>query len=401
MILSSILQQIVEAQRGNLDQLDTGLKREALQRLPDLSAHALIVTGIRRCGKSTLLFQLLKKKYPGALYLNFEDPRLYDFGRNDFTRLDEVIIGYKTKVLFFDEIQIIPDWERYVRQKLDEGFKMVITGSNASLLSGELGTKLTGRHITKELFPFSFPEYCSFNDLPSSEKTLLEYMETGGFPEYVKAKDTEILNQLFDDILIRDVTVRHGIRDLKTLQRLALYLVSNAGKLITGNRLKTMFEMGANSTALEYLSHLESAWLFQFVPKFNYSLRKQLANPRKVYSVDTGLVTVNSASFTEDRGHKFENLVYLHLRRRNPEIYYFAEKGECDFIVFSNRKIWDVIQACYILTPDNLDRELNGLLEAIAFFKLKQGTIVTRNQKDRYEKNGLIVKVVPAHEYMG
>src|SRR6202035_606628 len=143
MILFSVLKQIIEAQRENLDLQDTGLKREALQNFPDLSAHALIVSGIRRCGKSTLLSQLLKKKYPGALYLNFEDSRLYDFDRNDFSRLDEVIKNDKSKVLFFDEIQIVPEWERYVRQKLDEGFKIVITGSNASLLSRELGTRLT------------------------------------------------------------------------------------------------------------------------------------------------------------------------------------------------------------------------------------------------------------------
>ena len=399
MLLVSSLHQIIEAQKGNLLQHDTGLKREALQTLPDLSSHALIVSGIRRCGKSTLLFQLLKGKYPEALYLNFEDPRLYDFERNDFSRLDEVIKGFKSNVLLFDEIQIITEWERYVRQKLDEDYKLVITGSNASLLSRELGTKLTGRHITKELFPFSYREFYLFNQLKPSEESLLHYMKMGGFPEYVRQGTDEILNQLFDDILVRDIAVRYGVRDIKTLQRLALYLVSNVGKLITANKLKTMFDVSA-STILEYLSHLEYAWLLHFVPLFSYSHKKQVVNPRKVYAIDTGLVNVNSGAFTEDSGRKFENLVFLHLRRNHKEIYYFSEKGECDFIVCEKGKVQEVIQVCFQLTPDNLDRELNGLMEALTFFKIKQGTLITVNQKDRFEKDGMIANVIPCYEYM-
>jgi len=367
--------------------------------LPDLSSHALIVSGIRRCGKSTLLFQLLKGRYPEALYLNFEDPRLYDFEQNDFTRLDEVIKGFNTKVLLFDEIQIIKEWERYVRQKLDEGYKLVITGSNASLLSRELGTKLTGRHITRELFPFSYQEFILFNQSTPSEESLLQYMKTGGFPEYVKQGTDEILNQLFDDILVRDIAVRYGVRDIKTLQRLALYLISNVGKLITANKLKALFEISA-STVQEYLSHLEYAWLLHFVPIFSFSPKKQLVNPRKVYAIDTGLVNVNSGAFTEDSGRKFENLVFLHLRRNYKEIYYFSEKGECDFIVCEKGKVREVIQACFQLTPDNLERELNGLLEALRFFKLKEGVLITANQKDRFEKEGMVVNAIPYHEYI-
>src|SRR5690606_19681588 len=149
---------------------------------------------------STLLFQLLSKQYPDALYLNFEDTRLYEFEIQDFIRLDEIIRERNYRVLMFDEIQIIPEWERYVRQKLDEGYKLVITGSNASLLSRELGTKLTGRHVMQELFPFSYHEFCLFNKLKPSQKSVLSYLETGGFPEYVKRAIDEILNQLFDDI---------------------------------------------------------------------------------------------------------------------------------------------------------------------------------------------------------
>lgn len=400
MILQSAIAQVIETQKVNLSQKGPGLKRDALATLPNLSAFALIVSGIRRCGKSTLLFQLLKERYPDALYLNFEDPRLYEFGPTDFARLDESIKASGSNVLFFDEIQIIPEWERYVRQKLDEDYKLVITGSNASLLSRELGTRLTGRHITKELFPFSYHEFCAFKGLSYDKSSLLNYLESGGFPEYLKQGIPEILNQLFEDILIRDIAVRYGVRDVKTLQRLAFYLLSNVAKLITGNRLKTLFEIGSTSTVMEYLSHLEYSYLLQFVPKFSYSLRKQIANPRKVYAIDTGLINVNSGSFSEDNGRKFENLVYLHLRQKYREIYYFVEKNECDFVIINNSKLVEAVQVCFELNPDNINRELDGVVEALTFFNADEGFIVTLDQTDRLEKNGKVIHVLPAHHYL-
>jgi uncharacterized protein len=400
MILQSTIHQIIESQRENQLSRPIGLKRGALQELPTLSSFALIVSGIRRCGKSTLLFQLLKEKYPDALYLNFEDIRLYEFEKKDFIRLDKIVALASTKVLLFDEIQIVEGWERYVRQKLDEGFRLVITGSNASLLSKELGTKLTGRQVTKELFPFSYKEFNQFNKLKPSVDSLTQYLHTGGFPEFVKQGINEILNHVFDDILIRDIAVRYGLREVKTLQRLALYLVSNVGNLITANRLKSMFELGSANTITEYLAHLEDSYLFQLVPKFSYSQRKQLVNPRKVYTIDTGMITVNSSSFTDDDGRKLENLVYLHLRRKFKEIYYFSERKECDFVVFKNGAPVDAVQVCFDLNADNLDRELEGVLAALAELQLKEGRIVTLDQKDEYEKDGRIIKVIPCHEFL-
>ena len=400
MVLENVISNVIEAQKANMDVLDLGLHRNSIKTLPDLTSHALIVSGIRRCGKSTLLYQLLKERHPEALYLNFEDTRLYDFDPSDFVRLDKVVRESKSKTLFFDEIQIIDRWEVYVRQKLDEGSKIVITGSNASLLSRELGTKLTGRHITRELFPFSYAEFSAFAGSDPSEESVLSYLQTGGFPEYIKSGLDEILHHLFEDILIRDIAVRYGVRDVKTLQRLALYLVSNVGTRITGNRLKGMFESGSTNTIMDYLSHFEYTYLFHFVPKFSYSLRKQLVNPRKVYASDTGLINANSGSFTDDLGSRFENLVFLHLRRQFKEIYYFAEKGECDFVVSEKGAVKQVLQVCYELTADNLDRELNGLFEAMDFFKLKAGTIVTLHQTDEFERDGKKISVVPAKEYL-
>ncbi|MTI88454.1 MAG: ATP-binding protein [Balneolaceae bacterium] len=399
MILKSVLKEIAAVQKSNLLKLSTGLKRHQLDVMPELASHALIISGIRRCGKSTLLHQLLKKKYPDAFYLNFEDPRLYDLELNDFTRLDELIAERESKALFFDEIQVVEGWERYVRQKLDEGFYLVITGSNASLLSSELGTKLTGRHITKELFPFSWKEFCEYKSLDLSEDVLKNYMKIGGFPEYVKTEDDDILHQLFEDILVRDIAVRYGVRDVKTLQRLALYLVSNVGNLVTGNKLRSIFGIGATSTVMEYFSYLEQTWLLHFIPKFSYSVRKQSINPRKVYAIDTGLINVNSKSFSGDHGRILENLVFLHLRRNYKEIYYFSEKGECDFIVVEKGETTKIVQVCYELNPDNLDRELNGLFEALSFFEMEKGFIITQSQTDQMERDGKIAEVVPCYQF--
>lgn len=400
MLSKETIHQILAAQKENLLSKDSGLKREALQTLPNLSSYALIVSGIRRCGKSTLLFQLLKGRYPDALYLNFEDPRLYEFERKDFVKLDDVITETGSKVLLFDEIQIIAEWERYVRQKLDEGFKLIITGSNASLLSKELGTKLTGRHITKELFPFSYKEFILFNKLKANSDSLNQYLLTGGFPEYVKQQADEILNHIFEDILIRDIAVRYNIRDVKVLQRLALYLVSNVGKLITANRLKSLFEVGSTNTITEYLSHLQDSYLLQLVPKFDHSLRKQMVNPRKVYAIDTGMISVNSGSFTEDSGRLLENAVYLHLRKLYKEVFYFSDKGECDFVVFHKGTIREAIQVCFHISQHNIDREINGLIEALTFFNIKKGTIITMNQKEEFKKDGKIIQAIPCYEYL-
>ncbi|SEI44737.1 hypothetical protein SAMN05216327_101634 [Dyadobacter sp. SG02] len=400
MILKSTIASVAEAQKANLSVLELGLERTALDKLPDITSHALIVSGVRRCGKSTLLHQLLREKHPDAFYLNFEDTRLYDFEPSDFVRLDSLVTEMGQTALFFDEIQIVDRWETYVRQKLDEGCRIVITGSNASLLSRELGTKLTGRQITKELFPFSYSEFCAFREVAPAADATRDYMATGGFPEYVKSGLEEIMHHLFEDILVRDIAVRYGVRDVRTLQRLALYLVSNVGRLITGNRLKTMFEAGSTSTIMDYLSYFEYTYLFHFVPKFSYSLRKQLINPRKVYAIDTGVVNANSGSFTDDFGSVFENLVFLHLRRKYKEIYYFSEKSECDFVVSEKGTVRQVVQVCYDLNHDNMDRELKGLFEAMNHFELKEGTLVTFNQTDEVEKDGMKAHIVPAHQYL-
>lgn len=402
MILEDVIAHVIEQQQEFLYVRDTGLDRTLTPSTRSLSSHALIISGIRRCGKSTLLMQLIKKlNVDNYLYLNFESPQLYNFSIHDFVRLDRIIAQKQTKHLFFDEIQLVEGWERYIRQKTDEGFHVVITGSNASLLSQELGTKLTGRHITQELFPFSYGEFLTFKHLQPSAETLSVYMETGGFPEYVKTNDEEQLYTLFDDILIRDIVSRFGIKDLKSLQRLASHLYSNIGNRITATKLKQPLSIGATSTILNWFSYLEMTYLIFLLPMYSHSTKAQLINPKKVYVIDTGLLNVVSTRLTKDTGRKLENLVYLHLRRSYTELYYFDDdKSECDFIAFQKGKVKSIVQVCHELTPETMDRELNGLKRAMLFFGQKTGTIVTHSQADRVRENGVDITIIPAYDYL-
>jgi len=400
MISLGLLEEVVESQNTFWNKEDSSIRREKLAEVKLHDGFARIITGIRRCGKSTLLRQLLPRVSGNTLFLNFEDPRLSGFEKDDFRRLDEVLKKRKVKNLFLDEIQMLDSWEWYVRQKLDEGFKIVVTGSNATLLSKELGTKLTGRHLTTELFPFSYSEVLRFEGRKDSLKALDTYLIEGGFPDYLRVKDPTILQQLLNDILLRDIAVRHGIRDVSSLRRLAVYLLSNIGKPVSATKLKTLFNIKAVSTILEYFSYIESAYLVQFIPRFSYSLKAQVRNPRKVYAIDLGLYTHNATTFSEERGRRLENLVFLHYRRQGKELFYFNETTECDFVVFENGKISEAVQVCHEVNEDNLQREITGLTEALDFFGLNKGTIVTFNQSDVYQVNNKEITLLPVRQLL-
>lgn len=373
-----------------------------LTELPtNLANHALIIAGIRRCGKSTLLGQLIKNKTEGYLFINFDTPLLYGFEMADFKVLDELIAKNNCKRLFFDEIQVVKGWELYIRQKLDEGFKVIVTGSNATLLSQELGTKLTGRHITKILYPFSFQEFNRFLKLNPDEAALLKYLDKGGFPDYVKTNNQDILTSLFEDILFRDIAVRFGVRDIQSLKRLLLYLVANVGNLVTANKLTQVLGIRSTATILEYFSYFEQTYLLSLMPKFSYSYRAQSVNPRKIYVLDNGLIGAVTPSYSKDSGRKLENAVYWKLRQKNKTVNYFNETGfECDFVVTQNNEVEELIQVCYDLNHDNSVREERGLLEAMKFFNKESGTIVTMNQRDKILVDGRTIHVIPAFEFL-
>jgi predicted AAA+ superfamily ATPase len=397
----SELREVSEDQKAILESRDSGLERELLPALPDIKSHALIVSGIRRCGKSTLLHQFVKKLGRSFFHFNFDDLRLVGFSPADFGLLDQVIAESGAGLLFFDEIQSAEHWELYVRQKLDEGFQVITTGSNASLLRGELGTKLTGRHISKELFPFSYREYCRFTRQAAGAASLDRYLETGGFPEYLKTKNPEILTQLQSDILYRDIAIRYGIRDVSSLHRLFIYLVSNTAQLVSPSKLTAVAGVKSATTVLEYISFFEAAYLIHLLPCFDWSAKASSIAPKKVYAVDPGIVKTGSVSFTPNHGALLENFVFNCLLLGTADLWYFSGKngGECDFIVNPHGRNPFCIQVCRELTAENQDREIRGLLEALNFFNLEEGAILTHDTNDSILTSGKRILVVPAWKY--
>lgn len=395
MILKETLLKIVRMQRDTLKQEDTGIIRDILSDIKIGPHYATILSGIRRCGKSTLLKQLMKNK--NVYYFNFEDQNVFGFDVADFERLDEVFheeFG-ESKYYFFDEIQNVEGWERFVRKQQDAGKIFVITGSNASLLSKELGTKLTGRHINYELFPFSYQEMLKFTLQKQSLKSFSDYSKRGGFPLFLKYKKNDILQELLTDIVARDIIVRYKLREDKIIKQLLIYLMTNVGKEFSYNKIKNMFNLGSVNTISAYISYFEDSYLIFTIPKFDYSYKKQLVSPKKVYSIDVGFSNANSIKFSGDKGRVFENLVFLDLRRKYKEIFYFRDVKECDFVIKEKDKLILAVQVCYDLNEDNKERELAGLKEAMKKLNIKTGIILTLNQEDELEN----IKIMPAWKY--
>ena len=400
MLRQEEISNVIDAQWNDFLREDTGFQRELLMQIPVTQSYATIITGLRRCGKSTLLLQLLRQKYETAVYLHFEDIRLAAFGTGDFVRLHNEITKRGINVLFFDEIQLIKGWELYVNQLLREHYTVFITGSNASMLSAEMGTHLTGRHLSVELFPFSYTEYFQFLNRENNTETVKAYLQSGGIPEYVKTGISSILNTLIDDILWRDIDIRYAVRDMTSLRQLTVFLLTNLGSTISANKLAGMFGIKSPSTILEYFSYLKDAYLFDFVSLFSHSLKVQTRNPKKVYTVDLGLYTHNALSTSENSGRRLENLVFLHLRRKFKSVFYFQAKGECDFVVLEKHAVTKAIQVCFHITDENFEREYNGLREAMLTFKLSYGQIVTINQSDKFTENGMTIELVPANTFL-
>ena len=399
MVLTSEIEAALNRQKKFLLKKATGVKRRMLEKYEPNSSFVLIITGIRRSGKSTLMDQFISENKEEIVYLNFEDPRIFGFDLNDFIKLDD-LLGDEPEYYFFDEIQNVENWEVFVRNLHDRGKKVCITGSNASLLSKELGTKLTGRNIQLELFPFSYQEFCRFKKYDLCEKSFNKYLETGGFPEFVKTSNKEYLQQLFRDVVYRDIIVRHGIRNDKVFIDIALFLLSNAAKEYSLTSIKNTFKVGSTNSVADYVQWLEDSYLVFSVPRFSWSLKSVAVNRKKVYTIDPAFAEANSLSYSKDSGRLFENTIFLALRRKYTEIYYFKESGECDFVIKEGRKVTAVIQVCQKINYDNKDRELAGLFEAMDFFKLNTGTIITKNQSDTVKKEDKTVKLVPAYKFV-
>ena len=400
-MLKDSIRKVVQAQAKELSSFDYGTERENLTNLKPLKGIALVVSGIRRCGKSTLLHQI-RKKSPASFYFNFDDPKAAGFGVTDFERLEQVFIeeSGESEYYFFDEIQNVDKWELFVRKLTDNKKKVVITGSNASLLSRELGTRLTGRHLRTELFPFSFNEYLQYKKQKPNIDSFKNYFEDGGFPEYLLQKKPQLLEELLNDIIARDIIVRQKLKERGTIKEMAIYLLSNIGNEFSFNSLRKIFGLGSVNTAISFVSYLEDSYMLFTLERFDYSIKKRLIAPKKIYCIDNGFAAINSTSFYEDKGRMLENIVFLGLKQKGKKAYYFKEKNECDFVVRKDTKIIEAIQVCFELNEENKDREAKGIIEALEKFKLNTGLILTYNQEDTLQENGKTIIVKPIWKWL-
>ena len=364
---------------------------QALQK----SKQIIILVGIRRCGKSTLLQYLRKHSQESDYYINFDDDRLALFELEDFQVLFELFIELYgiQKTFFFDEIQNIPGWERFVRRLHDQGYQIYITGSNATLFSKELGSRLTGRHIQIEMYPFSFREYVSdvnsallkikqFTSIHKSQikKLFSQYTTLGGIPDYVHFQNTEYLHSLYESILYRDLITRYKLPDERAIKELVYYLASQAGKEVSYNALSKTVGLASANTVSNYCGYLQNSFLCFFVSRFSSSLKKQIHYAKKVYFIDTALAKAVGFRMSEDNGRMLENIVFLELKRRKKEIYFHKENRECDFVLRKGPVIEAAIQVCAELNSNETkQREIAGLLEAMELYQLKKGYILTND----------------------
>jgi len=413
-----LLKEIILEQREELLKKEFGIPRRELLRLSALLPlpQAVIISGIRRAGKSTLLGQIIRRHYAQDFYyFNFEDERLMDFGPKDFNVLYELFIELygDQKTFFFDEVQNVSGWEAFIRRMHDRKLKFFITGSNASLLSKELGTKLTGRYINIELLPFSFDEYLDFIRAKSAYSTTKEraaikkelntYFEKGGMPEFLKYGNSDILKTTYENILYRDIAARYELKETKSLRELSLYLLSNPGTLFSYNNLRKALGLGSVNTVKSYIEYLENSYLFFIVNAFDYSLKRQSILPKKAYFIDPGLANAVSFQFSGNKGRYLENLVFLNLKRKNEDIYYFKTSAglEVDFLIKKGKKVVQLIQAAWSTGDDSVKkREFKALEAGLKETKAASALIITYDDEGELSLLGKKIKILPIYKWL-
>ncbi len=418
MLSETEIKEILVRQRETIINKKYGLERAVLRvigsklKLP----HVVVLTGLRRSGKSTLLRQLIKKKYNDKdfYYINFEDERLFNFPASEFNRLYEALVSLygKQKTFFLDEIQNVTHFETFVRRLYEEGFKFFITGSSATLLSKELGTKLTGRHVDIIVKPFSFLEFLELKGIKLNKESIYkteakaelkgyfeEYLIKGGMPEYLIYNDSELLAKVYEDTVIKDIAIRYKVNNVVVLRQLYSYLISNFATKFSYNSLKRFISINSVNTIKKFISYLEETYFARTITKFDYSSRKQIINDKKFYVIDNGFINVLSNKLTKDKSWLLENLIFNCLTE-NYDVFYYSAQKECDFIAIKNKEIKQAIQVCYELNEENKEREISGLVGALKQFNLKEGLILTCNQEEELLVGGRKILIKPAWKWL-
>ena len=415
-------------------ELDTGIVRKTyLERFKDLSTsnQIITVTGPRRAGKSYLMRQmnvyLMSKgiKKENLLFVNFEDPR---FTSLDTKLMDQIFSTYmeflapKGEItIFMDEVQEVEGWEKWVRMMHElKKAKLIISGSNAKLLSRELGTLLTGRHLDLSVFPLSFREFLEFNGIKKTDKLdlitletdikglLRRYIEFGSFPEVVLSdQKKEILLNYFEDLVTKDLLRRFKVKKSMELKSLVKYYLSNTSNLTTFSSTEKYLKLTA-STIEKFSGYFEDVYLVFFLKRFSFTVKEQEKSPRKVYAIDTGLCNTIGFRFSENIGSLVENIVFLELQRRQvqqPEIelYYWKDvhHREVDFVVKKGQKISDLIQVCWNLSNlKTKDREIRSLVKAMDELGKEEATIITEEHEGLEDVKGKKITYVPLWRWL-
>lgn len=398
-------------------------------KIPTESKKIISLIGVRRSGKSSILFNLIeemRQKHPreNIIYINFEDDRLFPL---KLEHLDNLLEAYyelypakrNEKIyLFLDEVQVVDNWELYVRRIYDTGHVgLFITGSSAKLLSSEIATSLRGRTLTYEIFPFSFKEYLqakniqinlySSKSLSYIHHELENYLVDGGFAETIGEDSLiarKILSNYLDMVVFKDISERYRINNLSLLRHLIKYCFTNIATLMSITKLynsyKTQGFKLSKDTLYNYLAYLEEAYALFSVPIYRNSIREEQSNPKKIYAVDNGFKKIHDYVISEDKSKLYENIVFLHLRRQTEHVYYFKQKQEVDFYAQLPDKKMLVNVSYEMLDHKTREREINGLIEAMDYLNLQESFLVTQGEDEVFIIEDKKIYIVPLYKFL-
>src|SRR3989344_585718 len=409
---------------------------KALERAMSVDVNTdfiITITGTRRAGKTYFCFrlisQLLEKGISkgNILYINFEDNKILGAESKDLDKLLETffelsLINKKQKIyLFFDEIQTVKNWDSWARTINDtrKDIQIVLTGSSSKLLSKDISTKLRGRVLNHEIFPLSFKEILNWKnvrydlknvsyskDRIEIKKLFFSFLNNGGYPAIISQdlQKENILQSYYDSMIFKDIIERYKIEDVNKLKALGSMLFESVSKEMSysklANKLNSIGFKTSKNTVIEYLSYFEDAYLFFQNLKYEYSLAKQLGSIKKIYCIDNGLLNTVSFKFSDDFGKLLENMVFIELRRRNEQVYYYRKNYECDFLIVKKNKVSSAIQVTKKLDDDNEKREINGLLEVMNEYKLKNGILLTEDQEEEKIIKGKKIRIIPVWKWL-
>ncbi|MBQ7664030.1 MAG: ATP-binding protein [Bacteroidaceae bacterium] len=402
---------------------DELMSRPYLIRRTKLDARLLLgsnliklITGPRRVGKSTQALLMLRNT--NFAYLNFDSQALLESWNSNLVMrmLDDVYPDYD--YILLDEVQNLDGWDLWISELYREGKNLIITGSNAKMLSSEMATVLTGKYLQVEMLPFSLEEFFDWNGLnlkelgseQTTERAVLidDYLRNGGYPEVVKARQLTrtYLDTLFDSIVWKDVAKRHHVRNVSDLNNLALYFVSNFCNAVSANELTRELGFSSVNTTKKYMDYLHEPFMFYYLYRYNNKLKLMKKASRKVYVVDNGFVAAKAFSLSENLGRLLENQVFIELLRRGYDceksIFYYRSRNdkEVDFVLRDGTRIERLVQVCYDMSsPKTQKRETDSLVECAEELNCRNLVIVTNAEKRTIEKDGYKIDVVPVFDF--